>query len=416
MIITIVSRPIIFQFLDGQWQRFEDALDYNSVSDLNPGAQAFVPGTATQQELDQQLDDVLEALAPKPKGASGEGPWQWPKKSMKGCEVPVLVPNTVNKFAAFSEDDIDNVPMVKQSQVPQKPTGDDAAFKHSIFAKIPEAKQKAAGSKAEKTAPAKSPAAEKAAAKEAAKATAKKAAADKAAAVETAAEKAAAEEAAKKEKAAAGEAAKAATEQATAASEVSQVRMIDTIVDVPVVKNRQVPSAQAMQKTFEVPEVQIFDTIVDVPVVKQRPVPSTQNVPKTVEVPKMQIIDKTAEEKAVEVPKTQMFDTFVDVQTVPKTVEVPKYCKSSPDESGSRFVCGETSNLAKRGLVQAAEKATAEKATAKKNEHPGPWASGFVFEDVKGAAEQEEDQAGKSVNLSFSAKTETMFARWRTGT
>jgi len=59
--------------------------------------------------------------------------------------------------------------------------------------------------------------------------------------------------------------------------EVPQVQYIDRVVDVPVVKQRQVPSVQKVQKTVEVPQVQYIVKVVDVPVVKRRQVPSVRS-------------------------------------------------------------------------------------------------------------------------------------------
>ena len=44
-------------------------------------------------------------------------------------------------------------------------------------------------------------------------------------------------------------------------------------IDVPVVRQGQVPTVQAVLKTVEVPQVQFLDRVVDVPLVMQRQVP-----------------------------------------------------------------------------------------------------------------------------------------------
>merc|ERR1712083_199712 len=96
------------------------------------------------------------------------------------------------------------------------------------------------------------------------------------------------------------------------------VQYIDRVVDVPVVKQRQVPSIQKVQRTVEVPQVQYIDRVVDVPVVKQRQVPSVQVVQKPVTVPVIETVEKIVDVpviKQVEVPQ---------IQTVEKVVEVPE--------------------------------------------------------------------------------------------
>ena len=55
--------------------------------------------------------------------------------------------------------------------------------------------------------------------------------------------------------------------------EVSQVQFIDKTIDVPVVRQRRVPTIQPVQKTVEKPQVQFPDRVADVPVVSRRQVP-----------------------------------------------------------------------------------------------------------------------------------------------
>ena len=55
--------------------------------------------------------------------------------------------------------------------------------------------------------------------------------------------------------------------------EVPQVQYIDKNVDVPVVRQGQVPTVQAVQKTVEVPQFQFHDRAVDFPVSMQRQLP-----------------------------------------------------------------------------------------------------------------------------------------------
>ena len=93
--------------------------------------------------------------------------------------------------------------------------------------------------------------------------------------------------------------------------EVPQVQHIDKIMDLPAVKRHQEPTIQTEQKIAEVSDAQnldqvidvhvetqqqlstlLIDTVVDVPVMAQRQVYSIQRVQKTVEVPQIQFIDK----------------------------------------------------------------------------------------------------------------------------
>ena len=64
-----------------------------------------------------------------------------------------------------------------------------------------------------------------------------------------------------------------------------RVQLIDKVVSIPVMAQRQVPSAPRVQKIVEMPKVQFSDGEVNMPVVAQRQVPMIPNVQKTVEVP-----------------------------------------------------------------------------------------------------------------------------------
>ena len=75
-----------------------------------------------------------------------------------------------------------------------------------------------------------------------------------------------------------------------------------TVVDVPVVLQRQPPVIRRVRKTVEVPQVQYADEIIDVSVVTQRSVPTIQAVPKTEEVPQVQFSDRVADVIDVSVP------------------------------------------------------------------------------------------------------------------
>merc|ERR1712066_778885 len=117
---------------------------------------------------------------------------------------------------------------------------------------------------------------------------------------------------------------------------------------VPVVKQRQVPSIQKIQKTVEVPQVQYVDRIVDVPVVKQRQVPAIQKLQKTVEVPQVQYIDRVVAAPAVTtIPTTTMVAPLVEAFAAPMPTTygvLPAYGTSTFATAGSatcRF-CGNT--------------------------------------------------------------------------
>ena len=114
--------------------------------------------------------------------------------------------------------------------------------------------------------------------------------------------------------------------QVTKHAEMPQTVHIDKGVDVPVVKQRQVPQIQTPRMTVEVPTVQFTDRVmnvpvimqitlvtkpvkipqiqhtskvVDVPVVKQRQVPQIQTPRMTVEVPTVQFTDRVMEAPVV---------------------------------------------------------------------------------------------------------------------
>ena len=81
--------------------------------------------------------------------------------------------------------------------------------------------------------------------------------------------------------------------------EISQLQCVDEVIDVPVQLVAQVPRVLVVEKTTEIPQLQV--EVVDVPVVFVVPVPQVQVVKKTVEDPQLQIVEKT-----VENPETQI--------------------------------------------------------------------------------------------------------------
>ena len=64
-------------------------------------------------------------------------------------------------------------------------------------------------------------------------------------------------------------------------------------VHVPVVKQRQVPTIQAVLEAEDLPQVQLLDRVVDVPVVRQR------------QVPQERILERIVENTDVPVPKVE---------------------------------------------------------------------------------------------------------------
>ena len=79
--------------------------------------------------------------------------------------------------------------------------------------------------------------------------------------------------------------------------EVPQIQLIDEVVDVPVVVQRQVPTVEKVQKTVKVRQVQFIDKVVDAPVIVQRQVPAIQVAQKTVKDPQTQSIVKELRSK-----------------------------------------------------------------------------------------------------------------------
>ena len=79
-----------------------------------------------------------------------------------------------------------------------------------------------------------------------------------------------------------------------------RVQLIDKVVSISVMAQRQVPSAPRVQKILlEMPVVQFSDRYVDMPVVTKRQVPMVPNVQKTEEVPQIQYVDKIVEAPVV---------------------------------------------------------------------------------------------------------------------
>ena len=147
---------------------------------------------------------------------------------------------------------------------------------------------------------------------------------------------------------------------ATPVSENPPVRFTDRVVDIPVMAQRQVPSAPRVQKIVEMPKVQFSDGHVDMPVVAQRQVPMIPNVQKTVEVPQIQYIDKIVDAPVV----ARSEDVSVGTQTVSRkrkhSMETEsadetsdsehglvqgRECRLEVDETRERYAAGEDPDL-----------------------------------------------------------------------
>ena len=119
-----------------------------------------------------------------------------------------------------------------------------------------------------------------------------------------------------------------------------RVQLIDKVVSIPVVAQRQVPSAPRVQKIVEMPKGQFSDGEVNMPVVTQRQVPMISNVQKTVEVPQIQYVDKIVDAPVV----ARVEDVSVGAQTVSKKRELSTETESADGTSDSEH-----------GLVQGEE-------------------------------------------------------------
>ena len=139
-----------------------------------------------------------------------------------------------------------------------------------------------------------------------------------------------------------------------------RVQLIDKVVSIPVVAQRQVPSAPRVQKIVEMPKVQFSDGEVNMPVAAQRRVPTIPSVQKTVEVPQIQYVDKIVDAPVVAWTE----DVSVGTQTVSRKRKLPLEtasadgtsdeehglvqegeCESKVDETRERHAAGEDPDL-----------------------------------------------------------------------
>ena len=140
----------------------------------------------------------------------------------------------------------------------------------------------------------------------------------------------------------------------------SRAQLIDKVLDIPVMAQTQVPSAQRVQKIVEMPVVQFSDGHVDMPVITQRQVPMIPNVQKVVEVPQIQYIDKIVDALVV----ARSDDVSVGTQTVSRKRKLSMEtesadgtsdvehglvqegeCESKVDETRERHAAGEDLDL-----------------------------------------------------------------------
>ena len=117
--------------------------------------------------------------------------------------------------------------------------------------------------------------------------------------------------------------------QVTKHVKIPQVQFLTKVDDMPVVVQRQVSTAQTVQKAMEVPLLQFTDKVVDNPVVVQRQI-STEIVQKTMETPQSQCIDEMIDVpvvSVVQVPRACVVKKTVEnpqFQTVEKSAEDPQ--------------------------------------------------------------------------------------------
>ena len=127
--------------------------------------------------------------------------------------------------------------------------------------------------------------------------------------------------------------------QETKPVEFPQAQFSDKADDMPVVVQRQVSTAQTVQKAMEVPPLQFTDKVMNIPVVAQRQIPMDQTVQKTMEIPQLQCLDKVIDVPAVfveqvphmhvvaetaEIPWLPLVSQIPQAQIVEKTVEEPQ--------------------------------------------------------------------------------------------
>ena len=115
--------------------------------------------------------------------------------------------------------------------------------------------------------------------------------------------------------------------QGTKLIEFSQAQFLDEAGDMPVVVQRQVSTAQTVQKAMEVAPLQSVNRVVDVPVVAPRQIPIVQTVEETKEIPQLRCPDEVVDNPAVQVPRVHVVEKTAEIpqmQTVEKIGETPQ--------------------------------------------------------------------------------------------
>ena len=128
--------------------------------------------------------------------------------------------------------------------------------------------------------------------------------------------------------------------QETKPVELPQAQFLDKGGDMPVVVQRQVSTAQTVQKAMEDPPLQFTDKVVNIPVVAQRQISMVRTIQKTTEIPQLQCVDEVIDVPAVfveqvphvhvvaktpEIPQLQITDKVIDIPVV-SAMQVPRVC------------------------------------------------------------------------------------------
>ena len=112
--------------------------------------------------------------------------------------------------------------------------------------------------------------------------------------------------------------------QGTKHIEYSQAQFLEKAGDMLVVVQRQVSTAQTVQKAMEVAPLQSVNRVVDVFVVAPRQIPMVQTVGETKEIPQLRCIDEVVDSPAVQVPRVDVVEMTAEIpqlQTVEKIGE-----------------------------------------------------------------------------------------------
>ena len=145
-----------------------------------------------------------------------------------------------------------------------------------------------------------------------------------------------------------------------------EVQLVDEVVDMLVVSQKEVPAIQQVQKIVEIAQVQYMGKIGDVSVVTKRRVPTVQTAQKTEEVPKVQFLDPVAgvpvvmqrqlpqgrikeqSQVAEEIVEIAQLDVFEKIAETPQTQTI--HGTQALESFGTTLVC----QVAKMGLTESA--------------------------------------------------------------